>query len=732
MSDSERQSRDRPRRESGERPAPSLPQRYRLFAFLAIAAAVAARLVNAWRYPVLGGYDAFSHFAYVDLLAETWRVPLAYQGWSYFHPPLYYAWMALPWSLLGGLDPASRLRIGTAVVAALGCVHAAAAWSALRHRRDCDSASAAAGAAFPLLVPVMLYTAGFLGNEGLGAVLCSVSLMALLAVLARASANRAALLGLALGAALLTKFSAVVVAAAAAVAIGLRLVRGNFVGGARAALVAAVVAAAVAGPYYARNVAAFGDPFALARHHSFATAYVEANQPEARRGWADYLTFDLLIFRRPQWPRQATPFEDPGAHGLARSVRESVWTGLFASTWFDSAGGWVLPPVTESEASRRAGQILLVLALVPTGLVAFGFASALSRLRREGPDDTVVAFACATLLMLAAFVAATLEAPIAARVKASYLTPVVVPFAFWFALGLARLRATRPRLGRWAFGASGACGAASLLVFWQGLLFDPTTIESRIARYDDAKRVQLGVLYYAGGDAGRAAELFRLAARSSHHLAVENLGHLAAFEGRLGDALALLRRARRLQKTQLDGGPKRSDEFLRLALAEYDHSIAVVLAAMGRPLRADHAWSRALAADPEHGEARWSRAAARLERVLPGDARAAALEAAGDELARVRAADPGFAPGWSLAIAVEASRGRCDEAKRLADGYGALPWWIERRYPVEAGRGAGLEASIGRRQLPRLSSPALAPAAVAHACDLTLSPPLARSLFYPR
>jgi hypothetical protein len=51
----------------------------------AIGAAVGVRLWNALAGPLMWGYDAWGHVAYVLFLDIYRAVPWADQGWSYFH-----------------------------------------------------------------------------------------------------------------------------------------------------------------------------------------------------------------------------------------------------------------------------------------------------------------------------------------------------------------------------------------------------------------------------------------------------------------------------------------------------------------------------------------------------------------------------------------------------------------------------------------------------------------------
>lgn len=674
-----------------------------LLAATLLVLGVAARLHNAWVFPVLGGYDAYSHFAYIRYVAETGRVPLPTEGWSYFHPPLYYALMAGLWNLLDRIEPLLRLRIGTVILAAAGCLQAAILWRIVRRRFPDEPVAATFAAGFLLLVPVGLYTAGFLGNEGLNAVLAGFSFAALLALLDRPGLVRAAILGACLGLAMLTKFSAFTVAAAALLTIGLQgIVRGRIRSALASLAVVSIVAAAICGPFYLRNVSLYGNPFQLSRDIPIV-AYVEGNQPRAARSLAEYVTFDPLIFWRPSWPRGSAAMGDDSSYGFARSVRESVPTGLYASTWFDASGGWVLPPVTDSEMARRAGQALLILGLLPTGLVCAGFLSGLRSLRREGWDDALAVFTLATVLMLAGAVRHSLEAPIAAAVKASYLAPATLAFGFWFALGFVGVRRRWPQWSGWIAAGCTLAGVASLVVFWQGFVFDPREMTSSLPRYDASRLNQYGIVEMAGGRRDEARRLFTEAAASDYHLAIENLGFLAIDEGRARDGLKLLVKARRLQRQQVDGGPIGSAAFLASAEAEYDHSIAVVLHGLGRTRRAEALWARAIAAAPQQAESVYGLAVSRLDSAIAAAGRSpvpnADIVRARESLAGVRQNDPGLREAWTASAMVEALAGDCAAAARLqADGE-RVAATTPRRYPAGIGDGSGLSASIGRRRL---------------------------------
>ncbi len=661
---------------------------------LAIGAAV--RVHNALTFPLLTSYDGFAHFTYVWYLAATGRVPLPTAGWEFFQPPLYYAGMAVLWDALRNLDPDVRLHVGVGLVAVASLIHAAVVTDVLRRRAPEARLQRLITLAFMLFLPVGVYGAGFLGNEGACAVLCSGGLAALFAHLRRPTALRAAALGFVLGLALLTKITAIAVAVGALatiVAKGLAERRPRPAIGHAAILLAVMVA--TSGWYYERNVKLYGTPFVMSRRE-LVLRLIEDSQPQARRALAEYLLFDPLILRRPMWPRGADAPNLPG--GWSGAVRDSVWTGLYANTWFDGFGGWTVPHITGNETARHAGQLLLCLGVVPTLLVIVGFLSALVGLVRRGFDDVRAVVVFTLVPMLAIFIVGTRSVPIAAAVKATYLLPASVAFGLAFALGLEWVALRRARVVRFVAVDLALASAIAVGVFWHGLLFSEREIFGSWPLIHASTADQYGVVYYAAGDRAAARAHFERAAADDLYLGYENLALLAFEDERTGEALHLLKRAIRLQPRQSPGqGPDRA-LYDRITAAEYWNLVSVFEHARGRMVRAEGAAAAAVARDPTLPEAHFDLAVAMLARADRGGGGVpATLARARSHLDRAVALDPGFAEAAALRAIVDAvaAGDRADAAtglvlRRAAPG--------DRLYPVETGIGAPYAASIGRRR----------------------------------
>jgi hypothetical protein len=287
-------------------------------------------------------------------------------------------------------------------------------------------------------------------EEMLAALLTSLCLFALArerlagADLARPGAlRRAAWVGAAAGAALLTKLSGAVAVATAAATCAAEALRP----GARraaAARVALVLAAALAtgGWFYARNRLLYGyfQPFRLAAHERMFT------MPPGERGLLDYLRIPAATFLDPQM--------------LEPSLLRSVWGGTFASAWFD-AHRFFLP--AESDAVRRLGTATLVLALLPTSAFALGLARGARRAIRE-PRSADLPLVLATALALAGYAAYTWRNPWFVAVKGTALLGISLPYAFYASGELcrwARGRGARALLAAWLVALAGCVAAGT-------------------------------------------------------------------------------------------------------------------------------------------------------------------------------------------------------------------------------------------------------------------------------
>ena len=161
--------------------------------------------------PVQAGFDFRGHIDYVAYIQTHHSLPLASDGWEMFQPPLYYAASAALLELLR--LPATRedaimvLRIAGL---GIGVAHVLLVWAGLRLVFPGERTKEFLGVLVAAFLPILLYLSQYVTNEGMGAALASASFYLALRSMRqeRTSLKAYAGLGLCLGAALLTKSSA--------------------------------------------------------------------------------------------------------------------------------------------------------------------------------------------------------------------------------------------------------------------------------------------------------------------------------------------------------------------------------------------------------------------------------------------------------------------------------------------------------------------------------------------
>lgn len=642
--------------------------------FLLVAAGfvglgVLMRLNNGVRYPALHGYDSFGHVTYIWYLLKTHSLPTPSEGWSFFHPPLYYTLCAGIWWLLSAVEPRQVLKVISTTFSVTGLGSALVSYAVARRYFAEQRLVQFLAPAFILFLPVHIYTAPMLGNESLNTLLCSVALYFLLRTVQTQRPAFVAALGVTLGLALLTKFTSVSYIVVTGLVLGLwGLHSGKWRVAFAQLCIVGVLVLAVAGWFYVRNVRLYGTPFQMSREYFF-TRHVEDSLATGQRGITAYLTLDRRIFYDPTY--------------MKGPVLDSVWTGAFANTWFDAHGNWFLPNPQTNRTVKLLGRYLLILGLVPTLLVLLGLATGVWRLLRRGWDDTLVTMFTAIGIIWAMFVAYTFDNRIYTAVKASYMLPAVVPFSFWFALGVS---------------AVAAWGRA-----WRALVLVPllalVALIVPVYTYQLLFEVDLGphhwnsvaVIDYFAGFRDRARHAFEATATGYRfYLAHENLGSMALEEGDAHQALFEIRRAMRLLPAQVWGTRPDVAEFIKLTRADYENSLGVIYERLGWADLAFRSARDAVTLDPALPEAHYNFAVLLIKRGLP--------EAAIDALQRALELDPGFADAHVLLGVGQQRAGDCAAALTTLEQAAAVKEWPRRTYAHATGTGDVHDAAIVRRR----------------------------------
>ncbi len=400
-------------------------------------AAAFIRINNNFRFAPACGYDANGHLSYIYQLKAGWGVPLANEGWSTFHPPLYYLTMAWLWKFLGHKVPWPMHIIFRLVSTVLNLGMAALVLLSIDSLWPCDFSLSLLGLLFVLFVPLQIYTSSMIGNEQMVAFLTSLGLWLLILYdkKPRLHLHLAALMGLTCGLALLSKYTGILLFITVIVCLLSKIL---FDAGSRkeqrirhrhclALAIVLIGCFLLAGGFYARNIALFGHPFALSQDYPYVNEVMSKQPPKVRR-WTDFVGFDLQIFRDP----------------IIRKVREDmpysrsryVWTLVYSNFWFESFSHFFL---LQCDSWRQwLGKILLLLGILPTLLFAVEIGKeSISALRQKLNTPTsplLVLF----FLNLSSFIFFNLKTPHFSAAKASYFLVSTLPLAIFMGKGMQR------------------------------------------------------------------------------------------------------------------------------------------------------------------------------------------------------------------------------------------------------------------------------------------------------
>ncbi|HEY6207167.1 MAG TPA: glycosyltransferase family 39 protein, partial [Chthoniobacterales bacterium] len=311
---------------------------------------------NAGALPFRVGFDSEAHLNYIKYVQERRALPLPNEGFEMFQPPLYYLLSALALSVfhLSTAD-ASAIVVLRVVTMLCGIANFTLVFLALRQLFPDRLALQLVGLVLSAFLPMQLYLSHFVTNETLAAVLVSAAVYVGILALKRSPPSTAlySILGLLVGAAMLTKTTSVLLVPPLvfACAVRLRRQRAPLLAWLRTLALMLVVSVAVCGWHYLRVWQHFGTPFL--GNWDIRSGFAWWQDP-GYRTVADYLRFGRSLI--------APLFS--GLNGVPDGIYSTLWgDGLCAGT------SELIARLPWNYSLMVAGYTL---ALVPTVLIVIG------------------------------------------------------------------------------------------------------------------------------------------------------------------------------------------------------------------------------------------------------------------------------------------------------------------------------------------------------------------------
>jgi hypothetical protein len=385
-------------------------------------------LWNAFSYPPFRGFDARGHIEYVLHAASHWRVPLAAEGWSMYHPPVFYMLAAAVYASLSESIGAARiiaLKGVQFISGASGVGSVLCAYLSLKKLYPDDKAMQLLGVSVAAFLPMNLYMMGMITNETLAAFTISLALYLLLRVgfEQELTGREACLLGIVNGLALLTKFTALFIVITTGTILMMRIfehpaLRKRWLAHLMLFIVCTL---SVCGWFYFRNIVVFGKPFV--GNWDEISSYQFFQKP-GYRTLGFYSRFGSSLYGEDDKDLLEISFLD----------------GEYGTLWGDAHHRFV-----RTAGQQRLSRGILLLAVLPTIALLLGFCrSVRDALDPPYPNASLVLILLTGLTLTGAFYY-TLKIPFYSSIKAFYSLSLITPFAVFAARGL---RAMAHNLGR--------------------------------------------------------------------------------------------------------------------------------------------------------------------------------------------------------------------------------------------------------------------------------------------
>jgi Tfp pilus assembly protein PilF/4-amino-4-deoxy-L-arabinose transferase-like glycosyltransferase len=404
------------------------PEKYIwLLLFIALTLRTVAWVNDITLLSPTAGFDTKEHLEYIHFIQQRHQLPLPNDGWEMHQPPLYYLVCTL-WLGVLGLDvdaPGAFVPLH-AVNGVIGLAQCVLTLLCLRRLFPGNLSAQAVGLLITVFLPPNLYLSLYMTNDTLAGLLVSAALYFFLRWREQCDSKFAVGVGLAMGAAVLTKLNSILAVPVLLVAMGVEIsmqgkisTRKIFSGPALALLLCVLTCSW----HYLRAWHQIG---ALPLPNSQTNDASAWWQQPAYRTAGYYLGFGQSLV-------------SPLYSGL-----NSFADGIYSTLWADGLTGGTSDQVFRPPWYYDWMAVAGLLAAPLTILAVVGLFELGRRLFLR-PDASSLVLTGLPLIFGAGIFYLTLRGPWLAHVKAFYALPALVPFCALIAGGWTRL----PQRNRW-------------------------------------------------------------------------------------------------------------------------------------------------------------------------------------------------------------------------------------------------------------------------------------------
>lgn len=347
---------------------------------------------NALIHPVVRGFDANTHIQYIDYLKNNQRLPLPYEGFELWQPPLYYI-------LSTAFQDYRLIKLFQVIILFFFSVV-----SFFFFDRGLKNKKVALIACFLISsLPVTLYMSLSIGNEYFSAILISLSIIYYLITNLNKGINKI-IMGILLGFAILAKSTAFVLVGA--IVIDQIIKNKNIIRTLKVLMLSFTVMMLIGGWFYVKNIYLFKNPFIA----SFDFPRIHPlNQPKTARDFAFFSNMNAFF-----------------TMDMFNAHHYSFFPGTYFSWFFD--GHNTIVPV---QPFSKAGALLILFSFPIFIFYLKGFVLEIKE--KNNHNFILVLY---SIMLFLAYILYNFRLPFFSTVKGSFLLSLILPFAYFTSKGI--------------------------------------------------------------------------------------------------------------------------------------------------------------------------------------------------------------------------------------------------------------------------------------------------------
>jgi len=298
-----------------------------------------------------------------------------------------------------------------------GVANACFAWLVLRKLFKKSYLIQLLGFSVAAFLPMCLYMNPLISNEIFSGSIISLAICLLIqyGFEARIKIRHAVALGVVVGLALLSKYTALFIFLTAVTVLTIRVLMNSSTRRREVAILAVflTIVFTLSGWLYIRNLVKFHDPFIGNWDEKSGYHY---EQHHGYRTLGFYLKFGSVFLHAPERSRWA-----------------SFWDGKYGSMWMDTHGSFLR---LSDEQTNLRGSIIIYLALLPSVGILLGFYQSLKLAFKSSRRNPYLALVMVSTLTIISLISFTMEVPFYSTIKAFFYLSLLPPISVFAGKGL--------------------------------------------------------------------------------------------------------------------------------------------------------------------------------------------------------------------------------------------------------------------------------------------------------